>query len=416
MSYKKFNTIEKKLARRVRAAYDSDNKTLIHNAVARYLNSYAARYVASSQASRSSGRLSHKTVEQIAKELNVWRPCDENVKISLAWKDRTGKPNGGSEHDPRPRVILSFGTEHRARQMLVRNLMKAKWNVAESQTMFAGGRPRAVKLVKQNFAEGYHSVFEVDVYRCFKSFSRQGITEFLCLPEKVTDYVLGARSLRLELSSGSKKDVIHRSPDCPYSDMELFMERFGQDWDPAQLGLIEGSSASPFASELLLAPVCEVLASCGYGRVVNYADNFLLMAKSQGDLRKLYNTLRKELRAHPAGPLQVNECFRSYQPGRAFEFLGYRFTPSNGTLACSLGSRSETKARKLRLSAHRNLTSSMPYKSKRQVFSETKSRHGAIIAAFPEWTGGQQFHESKMAVLEQHLRKSRVRIRPPRIG
>jgi hypothetical protein len=187
--------------------------------------------------------------------------------------------------------------------------------------------------------------------------------------------------------------------------MDLLMGKFGQDWDPAQLGLIEGSKVSSFAAELLLAPICEEMTARGVGQVINYADNFLLMAKSNSELRELRNILRKGLHTHPAGPLQVKDLLGIQFSNGPFIFLGYKFSPVGNDLVCTWGPKAETNARKMRREGHRLLSSKMPETRKEIAFQKLKEKHLGIVNAFPEWLEGPDLHRKKMQPLERHLHR-----------
>lgn len=402
MSFAKIERQERKHAHYVWVAFRSNSGRRLRAAVRDYLNSYASRYIAANEAVRTCKRRTHKSVEQITTEMNVWRPCDERVNVNVAMKETPSFPSQ-CEYDIRARVTLAFGPENQARQILIRNLLKAMWYTSSCQTMHNGGRTRAVHLVKEYYAKGYQFIQEVDIYRCFPSFDNKGIGKFLCLPEKVTEHVLGASSLNLNPSITCRREVIYHSPDFSLSPMELLYERFGEDWDPAQLGLIEGSKVSSFAAELLLAPVCDDLAVSGLGRVVNYADNFLLMAKTKRGLTKLIKILREGLHTHPAGPLKVKDFPTHVAPQNEFEFLGYKFLPNGKRLSCTWGKRAETKARKLRREGHRLLTSSMPQDRKASEFERIQKKHCSIVGAFPEWPDRMNYHHSKMRALADHI-------------
>jgi len=396
---------ELKLAEKVRRAMQSGRRKYLRSAIRGYVNSYAARYVAAKEAVDKCKRRSHKPIEQIAREMNVWQRCDERAYVNVKIEQVSPQPRQVGDYDLRARVWLSFGPENQARQILIRNLLKAMWCISARQTIFGGGRTRAVQMVKDYYAEGYQHIVEVDIHRCFQSFDRQGIATFLCLPEKVNEHVLGASSLNLHPSVSCRKDVLYHSPDLSGGTMDLFMARFGEDWDPAQLGLIEGSKVSSFAAELLLAPVCDDLVARGAGQVVNYADNFLLMARSKSELSELCNILREGLHTHPAGPLQVKALPRPVRPQEPFEFLGYKFLPNGENLSCMWGRKAETKARKVRRDGHRVLASKMPPVQKEREFSQLMRKHRGIVGAFPEWRDGVDFHRTKMEALRRHFKQ-----------
>jgi hypothetical protein len=107
-------------------------------------------------------------------------------------------------------------------------------------------------------------------------------------------------------------------------------EKAAEEFVQARLGLPRGSGASPLASDLLLAPV--VNAMSGFpGRVVVYADNFVLMAKTYNDVCKMFGTLKSLLEGHPAGPLSLIREWDSHKQGGRFNFLGYEYAIKEGS-------------------------------------------------------------------------------------
>ena len=84
---------------------------------------------------------------------------------------------------------------------------------------------------------------------------------------------------------------------------------------------------SPLVADILMAPVMAAVPD--YGIAVNYADNFMVLAKRPADLVSIAKALRKCLYRHPAGPLGCKVPKR-YQPGEAVEFLGYRLLVDKG--------------------------------------------------------------------------------------
>ena len=96
----------------------------------------------------------------------------------------------------------------------------------------------------------------------------------------------------------------------------------------AQRGIPQGSAASPFITEALLAPAIDSIPK--HGVIVAYADNILLLAKSKDDVVSMSNTLWSALKAHPAGPFQPKA--KHFQAGGPIDFLGHRLTMSNGSV------------------------------------------------------------------------------------
>jgi hypothetical protein len=95
---------------------------------------------------------------------------------------------------------------------------------------------------------------------------------------------------------------------------------FADELAVARRGFPQGSAASPFAVETLLAPLFAQLPDCGAS--IGYADNFLAMAKGESDVVTISTAFWSALKAHPAGHLRPNEP-RVFSPGQSIEFLGH---------------------------------------------------------------------------------------------
>jgi hypothetical protein len=381
---------ERVLARKVRRAHKKGSG--LKSATRQYLNSYSAKTIAVSQAAKAlRTKLSSDQLAKLAKSLDPWKSCDEPVELSPM-----AKPN--DPHDFR--FILRFGVQNRARQILVRNLLRARWGIAAQQHLFQGGRDEAVKQVQSGYQEGLQFVFELDVYRCFRSFDRKGIAKFLNLPERVVAGVLSGGELNVILSKEYEGVIAYGPDDLPDSPIEVFgmME---DDWGSARLGLTEGSMVSPYAAELLLAWVLENVPD-GAWRIVNYADNFLCLCESESAANELRDILRELLHKHPAGPLKAKQFPKIFAPEEAFTFLGYYLVPRPTIgLAPIWSERANAKAREIRRSAYKKLCSpTLSYANKKSKLKLVVRKHKAIVNGYPLWKEGKAFHEFKMAKLE----------------
>ena len=106
----------------------------------------------------------------------------------------------------------------------------------------------------------------------------------------------------------------------------------------ARQGIPQGSAVSPLVAEVVLAPVFTALPD-GV-RVINYADNFLILAPSEAETCSIIDALRSACKSLPAGPLRL--AAKEPQPSsEEFDFLGYSLRvqegsasirPSNGNL------------------------------------------------------------------------------------
>ena len=169
------------------------------------------------------------------------------------------------------------------------------------------------------------------------------------------------------------------------------------------MGLPEGSRLSPIVAELLLAPVVRALMATRRGRVVTYADNFLLSATSEARLHWLVQSLRDELSRHLAGPLTVRDQFHTRNPHDEFEFLGYLLTPNSDDIRVTWAPKHERHAREMRRQAYKQLNSTMPRQRKLEALSSIEREHTAFTRSFIAWPERMAFNEVKLAGLRALL-------------
>lgn len=394
----KFKHQDQRLRSRITKAHASGKN--LHSTTRGYLNSFSARYVAAQEAAQGQRKkLSSERMQLFARGMNLWEPCTEEVRLHPVLKSTYVDTSEGSY-----RYLLSFGMENQARQILVRNLLQARWETQPTQFQFRGGREKAVRHVQSAYRRGFRYVFELDVYRCFRSFDRKGIAEYLSLPERVVTNVLSGDTLNIALSPQCLKEVksvCYDLDDLPDSPLKKFA-LMDDDWGPARSGLTEGSKASPFAAELLLEWVLRNVPD-GAWRIVNYADNFLCLCESENAAFELRTILQELLHQHPAGPLKAKQSPKIFMPGDAFEFLGYLLVPKNPIgLWARWSDRAEKKARTLRRLAYKTLTNpSLSISQKKREYLRFERKHRALTDGYPSWGERQAFHIHKMDKIKQ---------------
>jgi hypothetical protein len=368
----------KKLTSGIKKAYLQDNKRYFHTLQERSLRSFSMKRVAAKEVCKK--KFKDVCHDALAREMDLWQPPEASAKCWLK-----PKPDGGF------RVVFSFGAHDRAKQVLLRNVICPRFTPSERQYFSRGGHNAAVKEIQKLFRE-YPVVAEFDAVDCYSSFNVGGAASFLHLPEKVGAYTL----------SGSHRHII------PPNDKEI--PSFGGDENlqrirakveakirMANLGLMAGSKVAPVVAEMLFKSVCQAVLASRAGIVINYADNFFLLAKSESALKELSNILSEALRSHPAGPLQVHEKLFRPAKGQAFEFLGYRLQPTRHGLIASMSQANEQKAKDLRKELRERINYTKGEFRKEELFQEVSSRHFKRIKAFPLFLGGQRYHQEKMA-------------------
>jgi hypothetical protein len=276
--------------------------------IRRFVTSYDVRLSATRLALKKLKphcRPDKKRLASIASGLNAWQGAQEPVRTSLI-----PKPNSDDD-DYRP--IMDFGVKHRALQYILLDVLRAVADLHPRQYGNRGGVHAAIKQVAKLMAKGYLWAVEIDLEKCFQSFDADKVPDYVPLPKKVTERNLLSRSLNLV--PGNLYALFG-----PASD-ELVSEVLAA----ARWGIPPGSAASSIVAEMLLAPVLHQLGLMG--EFVAYADNILIMGKSEEDAASMTLALRGALKAHPAGPLRpkLPKCCKAGSP---ILFLGHRLTPT----------------------------------------------------------------------------------------
>ncbi len=159
----------------------------------------------------------------------------------------------------------------------------------------------ALREVQSLLEEGYTHVVDADLQGYFDSIPHDRL--MARLEERISD----GRVLSL-IQSWLDQDII--------SDMER--------WTPTG-GTPQGAILSPLLANLYLHPLDVQMTRQGY-RMVRYADDFVVLCKSEEDARAALSEVRQWVDAngltlHPE-KTHVGDC--RYE-GQGFEFLGYRF-------------------------------------------------------------------------------------------
>ena len=290
------------------AAHREGKGKLFRRLCVQYLQSFDARILATVAAYRSMNwrhRPPKSALPSIANFLDPWAGSAEPATVLLK-----KKPYGYY------RLVIDFGIERKALQHLLIPLLQTAANLHPHQYATRGGVPQAIDYVAASMLEGFLYTVETDIASCYPSFVKEGVREFIPLPEKVVSHVIMADSLNVVPGTS----IMHYFG--PAAD--------GDDGDPitvdkllaeARLGIPQGSAVSPLIAEMLLAAPLKTLP--GVGRAVNYADNTLTMAKTEADAVAMFETLWGAVKSHPAGPLKPKLKSHS-QPGKQVEFLGHQ--------------------------------------------------------------------------------------------
>src|SRR6266536_2279147 len=147
----------------------------------------------------------------------------------------------------------------------------------------------------------------------------------------------------------------------------------------ARRGIPQGSAASPILAEMLLAPLLFQVPTGG--EVVAYADNILVMTKTESVAVAMTESLGIALKKHPAGQLwpKIN-CFPS---GGPIEFLGHRLTAHGDDLRIQPTAQNRDKfERKMNRGLARLKKSTLSPAARGRMLRELKSALSSHAANF----------------------------------
>jgi len=297
-----------KFLARVAANQKAGKTKFVRHMAVGYLRSHHARLLAAQQAYYALDRDDRPTLKQVAeiiKSVDAWQKSNEQVVVTAKWKD-----NGDLK-----RAISNFGFEHRTRQYLVADFLKSIALLHLNQYGTRGGVPAAIDRVSELLRAGYVWTVELDIANCFPSFEGKNLHHFLPLPEKVIAHSIMGDTLNVVPGDNL---LYHFGPaeDDPGNLVAM-----GEILAVARRGLPQGSAASSIVAEMLIAVPLKTLS--GVGVVPSYADNMLVMAKSEEEACSMSLALLSAFQAHPVGHLTPTLKSTS-GPGQWVHFLGHR--------------------------------------------------------------------------------------------
>ena len=295
-----------KLLARAAANQKAGNRKSVRHMAIEYLQSHHARLLAARRAYYALDRDDRPTLKQVAeiiKSLDAWQKSSEEVVVTVKLKD-----NGDY------RAISNFGFEHRTRQYLVADFLSSIALLHPDQYGTRGGVPAAIDRVSELLRAGYVWTIELDIANCFPSFEGKNLHNFLPLPEKVIANSIMGDTL-IVVPGDNLLKVLGPADDDPGNLVGL-----GEILAAARRGFPQGSATVSIVAEMLIAVPLKTLPSVG--RVPSYADNMLIMAKSEEDAVSMSTALLSAFKAHPVGHLTPTLKSQSC-PGQWVHFLGH---------------------------------------------------------------------------------------------
>ena len=163
------------------------------------------------------------------------------------------------------------------------------------------GAKKALKEVDQLIQDGYNWVVDADLKSYFDTIPHKNLM----------------KDIRERISDGKVLELIEM-----FLNQEIIEE--AKSWTPI-MGTPQGAVLSPLLANLYLHPLDLLMQKAGY-RMVRYADDFVILCKSEIEARQALEIIQKwtnerGLTLH-SDKTHVGNC---REVGQGFEFLGYRF-------------------------------------------------------------------------------------------
>ncbi len=236
---------------------------------------------------------------ELPEKAGVSQPIPERVEMYA-------KPKTGGF-----RVIHEFGIVHRSIQFGVRQVA-SRYFLPRSFQQTQAGVPKAISRVEKALLDGHDHVVEIDIKKFYGSFDEERLLNEFTLPKAVelpTDVVKHAvfsRHYEAEWKKGGLNNV-------PHSLLPILNQE-------AHSGLSTGSGCSPIiamitVSKLAWSEMAGVI-------VVNYLDNFLVLASSDALLGEAVSKLSAAIEQLPGGHFKPKKVFHNHAVD-GFDFLGH---------------------------------------------------------------------------------------------
>lgn len=324
------------LLERIERAIESGNRNRVRDIELAFFRSRLVKlaYLIEANAARRAHRradLSSWNQRQrflgLAMSLSVFLPSGEAIFVK-------GEPKASGTG---LRITQSFGLMDRARQAMVAAILKPYVEAkADSRQHLREGKSRnsAMDAVRENLAAGFACIIELDVKNCFPSidprnFAPECVNSFtpLPLPRRVIENVVMSSEEALSRFHGYQTYCdAHGWHNSVYGNHKMFRD--------ASCGLPQGSLVSALIQAWVMSELLRYVPDTDVVRVVNYGDNFLIMAWTKADAEAAAQTLQAAATLRSQGRMNIIQRNAPKHVRYGFDFLGYRITKTNrGTTA-----------------------------------------------------------------------------------
>ena len=273
------------------------------------LNGEDARLASAIRANQKLPTKKRRSLEDclsVAQSLDLSKPLKEPVHVWL--KNKTSGY----------RIIHNHGLKHRTAQDLVKRVMDVVFVPRPFQFTHLGIHA-AIKQTKALINAGYVHAAHLDVKNFYGSFELEELSPELPLPEEVVEHTVVGRHMETVWDpEHTKGKHIHPSLS-PHHILHL----------EARLGIPQGSACSSIigaycTSRLPWVAMADVA-------MLNYADDYLLLAKSSNARAKAIDELTEAVGSLPGGTFKL-ELKGKGSASQGFCFLGHELQIVNEKL------------------------------------------------------------------------------------
>ncbi len=271
----------------------------------RILNTPKSRLYSAIQANKKikpSNRVSLEHCLSLSESAPLTAPLKEQVLVYPKIKSKGGF-----------RAICKFGIQHRMFQNIVVRTLGPYHSSKSWQYTFAGHN-KAIRKAKKALGDGLVYYASLDIKNHYSSFDDKKLVQELPLRKELAEYVAIGRHIKA-VADVSRVPIFF----WPLSPQLLLQE--------ARQGIAQGSTSSPLIAAYVMHHLDWINSSETV--LINFADNFLLLAATEQLLQKEVGKLEDAMSNLPGGNF-ITQILDIGKASKSFDFLGH-------TLRCSLG-------------------------------------------------------------------------------
>jgi hypothetical protein len=241
------------------------------------------------------------TCRELAKKAKKIGPFLEPVKVRL-------KSKGVGKY----RHYCEFGPVLRGAQLILVDLLKPNHKPQPWQFGVAGrGAHHAIDLTRKLHKAGYIFASVLDIRSFYDGFHHSGIAPWAVLPVPLDLKIKAGIGKYLNLEKGEIKHQTNTQSEH-YNSAIVSMKT---------AGLLPGSAFSGMAAAHILSKISPTWLTTA--EIINYADDFLVLAQSETELCHAVFALRASIEAIPAGKFELLEKSGNSLPA-PIVYLGHR--------------------------------------------------------------------------------------------